>query len=81
MSEIGRLVQATPDSLSHFTGFYETLDTRLSIQIEGDPALCDAREPSHRIFARTRSRSLSQIGSAWLKTAKHGPRAGQRFSP
>jgi len=35
--------------------------------------------PSHRIYARNRAGVDVQIGSAWCKTAKRGPRTGERF--
>ena len=79
MTDIGKLMPSEPKSLSHLTGSIETLDASLSVRLDGDEALCDARQPSHRIYARNRSGNDIQIGSAWLKTAKHGPRAGDRF--
>jgi uncharacterized protein (DUF736 family) len=79
MSELGRLTSANPNNLSQLTGYIQTLQTRLSIILSGDERLCDAREPSHRITARARHGGDVQIGSAWLKTAKHGPRNGARF--
>jgi uncharacterized protein (DUF736 family) len=79
MSELGRLSPANPNDLSQLTGYIQTLQTRLSISLSGDERLCDAREPSHRITARARHGGDVQIGSAWLKTAKHGPHKGARF--
>jgi uncharacterized protein (DUF736 family) len=78
MSELGKLSPTNPNDLSRLTGYIQTLQTRLPISLIGDERLCDAREPSHRITARTRHGDV-QIGSAWLKTAKHGPRKGARF--
>lgn len=79
MSELGRLTSANPDNLSQLTGYIQTLQTRLSISLSGNEGLIDAAEPSHRITARARHGGDVQIGSAWLKTAKHGPRSGARF--
>jgi uncharacterized protein (DUF736 family) len=79
MSELGRLSPAKPNDLSLLTGYIQTLHTRLSISLSGDESMCDAREPSYRIYARARHGGDVQIGSAWLKTAKRGPRIGTRF--
>src|SRR5271168_2483198 len=79
MSEIGKLVTAAPDDLSYLSGYIQTMDGRLSISLEGDPQYRDQNRPSHQITTRTRDGSTIQIGSAWLKTAKHGPEAGKSF--
>src|SRR5262249_20350513 len=79
MSEIGSLKVATPGKLTRLTGHIETLDRRLLIRLEGDESLCDAQSPSHRVYARSRMGTDVQVGSAWLKTAKSGPRSGERF--
>lgn len=79
MTEIGRLKAHSSDDLSRLYGQIQTLATRLSIRLDGNVSLCDAREPSHRIFGRIGSGPEIQVGSAWLKTAKHGPRKGERF--
>ena len=79
MNEIGRLKPAAQASLARFTGYFETPEIRHSIRLEGDESVCDAQQPSHRIFARSRTGTDVQIGSAWLKTAKRGPRAGEQF--
>lgn len=79
MTEIGRLQPAKPDSLASLSGYIQTLDARLLIRVTGDEALCDDRRPSHRVVARTGNGADVEIGAAWLKTAKHGLRAGERF--
>src|SRR5579872_6908142 len=79
MSEIGRLNPSAPSDLSQFTGYVQTLEHHLHIRVLGDVSLCDNQQPSHRVLARGRSGSEIQVGSAWLKTAKHGPRTGERF--
>lgn len=79
MTQIGRLKAAAPDSLGQLRGEIQTLDHRLPLRLEGDEALCDSRTPSHRIYARNRAGAEIEVGSAWLKTAKHGPRTGERF--
>jgi uncharacterized protein (DUF736 family) len=79
MSEIGRLQPTSPQSLSRFTGVISTFDKRYSVRFEGDETKIDDRAPSHRIFARSSSGHESEIGSAWLKTTKHGQNAGKPF--
>lgn len=79
MTEIGRLKPANPDSLANLTGHVQTLDNRLSLRLTGDESLCDDKKPSHRIHARTRAGTEAEVGAAWLKTAKTGPRTGERF--
>lgn len=79
MTQIGRLKALVADSLAQLRGEIQTLDHRLPIRLEGDESLCDSRTPSHRIYARNRAGAEIEVGSAWLKTTKHGPRAGERF--
>lgn len=79
MSAIGRLIATNSDNLSQLTGYIQTLQTKLSVILAGDEHLCDAREPSHRITTRARHGSDVQVGSAWLKIAKHGSHSGERF--
>ena len=79
MSEIGRLTPISPDNYSEFSGFVMSLEIALQIHVVGDAALCDSQRPSHRVFARRSSGTEVPVGSAWLKTAKHGPYAGRKF--
>lgn len=77
MATLGKLMPGTPDDLSYLTGYIQTSDGK--IPIEMDPTIHDQNRPSHCITTRTRDGSRMEIGSAWLKTARHGPRAGQLF--
>ena len=79
MTEIGRLKPAKSDSLGTITGYIQTLDSRLALRLAGDESQCDSKSPSHRIYARTRMGTEVEVGAAWTKTAKAGPRAGERF--
>ena len=79
MTEIGRLQPAKPNSLASLSGYIQTLEARLVVRLTGDELLCDDRRPSHRIVARTGNGADVEVGAAWLKTAKHGSRAGERF--
>ncbi len=79
MIEIGKLVAAALDDVERLTGYIETVEIRLLIRLEGDAELCDAQQPSHRILGKARSGAEVLIGNAWLKTAKHGQRIGERF--
>jgi uncharacterized protein (DUF736 family) len=79
MTEIGRLKPANTDSLATMAGYVQTLDSRLALRLTGDETRCDSKTPSHRIYARTRMGTEVEVGAAWLKTAKAGPRAGERF--
>jgi uncharacterized protein (DUF736 family) len=79
MTEIGRLKSNTPDNLSRLSGQIQTFDNQYAVRLDGDESFCDAKKPSHRIFARNRNGADIQIGSAWLKTATRGPNAGDRF--
>ncbi len=79
MSELGRLIPGSPDDLSYMSGHIQTMDGRLKIEMEGVEADCDQQRPSHRIITHARDKSKVQIGSAWLKTSRHGPQKGKRF--
>lgn len=79
MSEIGRLSPIDANSLSRFVGTICTLDKRYSVRVDGDEALADGRAPSHRIYARGGAGQEIEIGSAWLKFAKHGQNVGKPF--
>lgn len=79
MTELGRMRPTPPELQARFVGQLHTMQQTYSIRLEGDELLCDSRSPSHRVYARNRMGDDVQIGSAWLKTAKHGPRAGERF--
>lgn len=79
MTEIGRLKSAKPGSLATMAGYVQTLDSRLALRLTGDESRCDSKSPSHRIYARTRTGTEVEVGAAWMKTAKAGPRAGERF--
>lgn len=79
MSEIGRLTPSAPGDLSYLSGHIQTLEGRLPIEAEGDERLCDQQRPSHRITTKARDGSTVSIGSAWLKTARHGPQKGKQF--
>jgi uncharacterized protein (DUF736 family) len=79
MSQLGQLTPSSPGDLAHLTGYVQTLDGRLAIAIYGDPTRCDQERPSHRIITRARDGSRVEIGVAWLKTARHGPKKGSRF--
>lgn len=79
MTEIGRLKLVKPDSLAAMTGHIQTLDRRLALRLVGDESRCDSKSPSHRIYARPPMGTEVKVGAAWMKTAKAGPRAGERF--
>lgn len=79
MAELGKLTPSKTGDLTYLSGYLQTMQGRTAMTIEGDPALCDDRRPSHRVYALAPDRSRVDIGAAWLKTTKHGPKAGEKF--
>jgi len=79
MADIGKLTPSSPGDLAYLSGHIQTLDRRIAITVEGDPALCDTARPSHRIYTLAPDRSRPEIDAAWLKTCRHGPQAGKQF--
>jgi len=79
MAEIGRLQPEIESSLSRLAGRLDTMDGSYLVRLEGDERLCNDRQPSHRVIARSRTGHEVEVGSAWLKTTKHGPNVGLQF--
>lgn len=79
MTAIGTLRPITPGTVAEFSGTLQTMNLQMTVRVIGNDQNCDRPAPSHSIYTRNRAGQDVQIGSAWLKTAKRGESAGNRF--
>lgn len=80
MSEIGKLrLVNSADPLSKLIGHIHTLKLSTKITIERDYNSTNPDAPSHRVYVGSDDTSPVEVGAAWAREIKRGPRQGQTF--